>query len=197
MGFRSAFVVRDARPPKPPKALVAHAIDLLAGRDGLHHIVQAGAGFVVRVSWNSLSLRTRHGKPFDLAGRLKRLGKAEWGQWQAIAHTAEGMTVPVRILARRKPPEAIAREIERITGKAARRGRTRRSGKPDRRSLISARYTVVATSLDEPAGQILDLYALRWQIEIAFKRLKSLLLRLRMRHLGLLRNRHYPKVQKL
>ena len=33
----------------------------------------------------------------------------------------------------------------------------------------------MATSLDEPAAQIFDLYALRWQIEIAFKRLKSLL----------------------
>jgi len=83
--------------------------------------------------------------------------------------------MPIRILVRRKPPEAIEREIKRITGKAARRGRTRRSGKPDRRSLIAAQYTIVATSLDEPANQVFDLYALRWQIEIAFKRLKSLL----------------------
>lgn len=143
--------------------------------EGLHHVVQAGADFVVRISWNSLSLRTSRGQPFDLAGRLERLGRAEWAEWRAIAHTPDGKTVPVRILARRKPPEAIKREIKRITEKAARRGRTRRSGKPDPRSLIAARYTVVATSLDEPARQIFDLYALRWQIEIAFKRLKSLL----------------------
>lgn len=143
--------------------------------DGLHHVMQAGADFAVRISWNSLSLRTGHGKPFDLAGRLERLGKARQAQWRAVAHTPDGKTVPVRILVRRKPPEAIKREIKRITGKAARRGRTRRSGKPDRRSLIAARYTIVATSLKEPANQIFDLYALRWQIEIAFKRLKSLL----------------------
>src|SRR5216683_244978 len=90
--------------------------------EGLHHVVQGGADFVVRVSWNSLSLRTSSAQPFDLAKR-----------------------------------------------------RTRRSGKPDPRSLIAAQYTIVATSLDEPAGQIFELYALRWQIEIAFKRLKSLL----------------------
>jgi IS4 transposase len=83
--------------------------------------------------------------------------------------------VPVRIVVRRKPPEAIEREIKRITEKAARRGRTRRSGKPDPRSLIAAQFTILATSLSEPAGQIFELYALRWQIEIAFKRLKSLL----------------------
>ena len=143
--------------------------------DGLHHVMQAGADFVVRISWNSLSLRTRHGQPFGLAGRLERLGKAGRAQWRAIAHTPDGKTVPVHVLVRRKPAEAIKREIKRITEKAARRGRTRRSGKPDRRSLIAARYTIVATSLDEPANQIFDLYALRWQIEIAFKRLKSLL----------------------
>jgi hypothetical protein len=143
--------------------------------DGLHHVMQAGADFAVRISWNSLSLRTRHGRPFDLAGRLERLGKAKAAEWRAIAHTPDGKTVPVRLLVRRKPAEAIKREIKRITDKAARRGRTRRSGKPDRRSLIAARYTILATSLEEPASQIFDLYAVRWQIEIAFKRLKSLL----------------------
>lgn len=146
-----------------------------AKAEGLHHVRQADADFVVRISWNSLSLRTGKGQPFDLAGRLARLGRAPDAEWSAIAHTRDGKTVPIRILARRKPPEAIAREIKRIIEKAARRGRTRRSGKPDPRSLIAAQYTIVATSLDEPADQIFELYRLRWQIEIAFKRLKSLL----------------------
>jgi hypothetical protein len=141
--------------------------------EGLRHVVQGGADFVVRASWNSLSLRTAQGQPFDLAQRLERLGKTEQAQWRAVAHTPDGKTIPVRLLIRRKPPEAIEREIKRITEKAKRRGRTRRSGKPDPRSLIAAQFTILATSLDEPAEQIFDLYALRWQIEIAFKRLKS------------------------
>jgi hypothetical protein len=143
--------------------------------DGLHHVMQAGGDFVVRISWNSLSLQTAREQPFDLARRLERLGKAEHAEWKAIIHTADDKTMPVRLLVQRKPPEAIEREIKRITEKAARRGRTRRSGKPDPRSLIAAQYTILATSLDEPADQIFELYRLRWQIEIAFKRLKSLL----------------------
>ncbi|WP_147157506.1 transposase, partial [Reyranella soli] len=142
---------------------------------GLHHVVQAGADFVVRISWNSLSLQTAREQPFDLARRLERLDKAEHAEWKAIIHTADDKTMPVRLLVQRKPPEAIEREIKRITEKAARRGRTRRSGKPDPRSLIAAQYTILATSLDKPADQIFELYRLRWQIEIAFKRLKSLL----------------------
>jgi hypothetical protein len=141
--------------------------------EGLHHVVQGGADFVVRVSWNSLALRDAQGKPFDMARRLKRLGKAERAEWHATAVTPGGQAVPVRLLVRRKPPEALEREVKRITEKAARRGRTRRSGKPDPRSLSAAQFTVLATSLNEPAGQVFDLYALRWQIEIAFKRLKS------------------------
>jgi hypothetical protein len=143
--------------------------------EGLHHVVQAGADFVVRISWNSLSLRTASGQSFDLAKRLKRLAKAERAEWRAVAHAPDGKTVPVRLLIRRKPREAVEREIKRIKEKAARRGRTRRSGKPDPRSLIAAHYTIVATSLEQPAAQIFELYRLRWQIEIAFKRLKSLL----------------------
>ena len=144
--------------------------------DGLHHVVQAGADFVVRISWNSLALRTAGGRPFDLAKRLKRLGKSRHrAGWRAQAHTPDGTIVPLRIVVRRKPPQAVEREIKRIKEKAARRGRTRRSGKPDRRSLIAAQFTILATTLVEPPKQVFDLYRLRWQIEIAFKRIKSLL----------------------
>lgn len=153
--------------------------------EGLHHLVQGGADFVVRVGWNSLSLRTARGEPFDLARRLRRLGKAAVrAEWRAIAVTPGGHTVPLRLVVRRKPVEAVQRELKNIKDKAARRGRTRRSGKPDRRSLIAARFTVLATSLEAPAGELFDLYALRWQIEIAFKRLKSQL------HIDLLPAKH-------
>ena len=45
------------------------------------------------------------------------------------------------------------------------------------RSLIAAGFMVLATSLPQeiPAGEICAAYRLRWQIELAFKRLKSLI----------------------
>jgi len=52
---------------------------------------------------------------------------------------------------------------------------SRTPGTSRTRSTRSSTSDALATSLDEPANQVFDLYALRWQIEIAFKRLKSLL----------------------
>jgi IS4 transposase len=45
-------------------------------------------------------------------------------------------------------------------------------------TVASADYPVLITSLDQesfPAERVLALYRLRWQVELAFRRLKSLL----------------------
>lgn len=77
-----------------------------------------------------------------------------------------------RLVIRRKAPEHVEAEIKRLRRMAAKNKR-----ELDPRSLVAAEFVVLATSLDEiyPADEILALYRLRWQIELAFKRLKSLL----------------------
>ncbi|TWS92692.1 IS4 family transposase [Reyranella sp. CPCC 100927] len=147
----------------------------LAHGGGLAHVVNHGADFVVRIGWNSLALRTAAGRAFDLAARLAGLGSAASAQFHAQAVSDVGEIVPVRLLVWRKPPQEAAREIKRIRDKAARRGCKRGNGTPDPRSLVAARYIILASSLEAPANQIFELYRLRWQIELAFKRLKSLL----------------------
>jgi hypothetical protein len=147
----------------------------LAHGGGLAHVVGHGGDFVVRVGWNSLALRSPAGQAFDLPARLARLGNAARAQFRVAAVSDEGEIVPVRLLVWRKPAEAAEREIKRIRDKAARRGRKRGNGTPDPRSLVAARYIIVVTSLEVPASQVFELYRLRWQIELAFKRLKSLL----------------------
>ena len=45
-------------------------------------------------------------------------------------------------------------------------------------TLIAAEWVILVTSLavsDYPAAKVLELYRLRWRIEIAFKRLKSII----------------------
>jgi IS4 transposase len=78
----------------------------------------------------------------------------------------------IRLIVRRKPPEVIEAEHKRLHQTAS-----RKQHKPDPRSLIAAEYVILATSLPEeefPATEVLAVYRLRGQIELAFKRLKSL-----------------------
>ena len=61
---------------------------------------------------------------------------------------------------------------------ALRRAATKKGKTLDPRSLIAAEFMILATSLPKTgysAKAVLAVYRLRWQIELAFKRLKSLL----------------------
>jgi len=79
----------------------------------------------------------------------------------------------LRLILLRKSPEAAE-----ATRAALRRQASRQQKQINPRSLFAAEFMVLATSLPAaayPAEQVLIAYRLRWQIELAFKRLKSLL----------------------
>ncbi|WP_157837178.1 transposase [Geminisphaera colitermitum] len=79
----------------------------------------------------------------------------------------------LRLCALRVSPQAAQRERAKIRLSAKKNGR-----KPSCQCLCMADYIVVVTSLPSScldSRGILQLYRLRWQIELAFKRLKSLL----------------------
>ena len=70
------------------------------------------------------------------------------------------------------PPDKAA-----IARKKLRRSASKRQHRLDPNSELAAGFVMLATSLPPtiPAGEIGAVYRLRWQIELAFKRLKSLL----------------------
>ena len=79
----------------------------------------------------------------------------------------------MRLIVQRKTPEAA--EAARL---ALRRAAAKKGKALDPRSLIAADFMIPATSLSRSgysAKAVLAAYRLRWQIELAFKRLKSLL----------------------
>ena len=80
--------------------------------------------------------------------------------------------VPARLILARKPADATTRQQRKVQRRASRRGST-----TDQRTLQAAGYMMLVTSLAAEranAEQVLALYRMRWQIELAFKRLKSL-----------------------
>jgi hypothetical protein len=143
------------------------------GTRGLRHVVYGGGDFIIRAGWNALRLQHADGTPFDLIAALRqanRVGSARIDQTVLIEDRHHPQPLKARLVAVRKPPQAAERERRELRKNAQRRGKM-----PDARTLEAADWTLIVTSLDGVAADdILALYRLRWQIELAFKRLKSL-----------------------
>jgi len=140
----------------------------------LRPVMDAGADFIVRTGWNSLRLLQANGEPFDLFATLAAQTEQEGEVEVRIHEGTAGVPPPLilRLVIRRKTPEQAQAEQARLLKDAKKRGK-----KPDPRSLEAAKYVLVLTSLPAavfPPVDILALYRLRWQIELAFKRFKSL-----------------------
>lgn len=134
-----------------------------------------GADFIVRMRWNTIRLSDAPGGRFDLIDWL-RTRPADVEIHEAMAWARSGrwqQPIEIRLIARRQSPEAIEK-----AHKVLRQRASRKQTKLDPRSLVAAEYLVLATSLSAalfPAAEVLSAYRLRWQIELAFKRLKSLM----------------------
>jgi hypothetical protein len=131
--------------------------------------------FVVRMRWSTVRLLDETGELFDIIGWLKtRPADSETHEIAVWAQSGKHQPpIPIRLIARRKTPEAIA-----TAHKLLRQRASRKQTRIDPRSYVAAEYVVLATSLpaeEYPAEQVLAVYRLRWQIELAFKRLKSLI----------------------
>jgi hypothetical protein len=139
----------------------------------LRPVIEDGAHFIVRTGWNSLRLLHPDGSAFDL---FAALAAQTVDEGEVLVRIEEGVDVPepliLRLVIRRKSPEHAEAERQRLLKDAKKRGKT-----PDPRSLQAAQYILLLTSLPAAAFSAVDvlaLYRFRWQIELAFKRMKSL-----------------------
>jgi len=142
---------------------------------GLYSVIQAGADFLVNHSWQSLPLTQLDGQPLDLLQLVRSLPDAEATTFPVMVRRSRDKRTPAfeaRLVLLRKSEQAARQARAKVL-----RRRSRQSKKPDPRSLEYAGYVCLLTSL-EPATvdteTVLELYRFRWQIEIAFKRMKGL-----------------------
>jgi hypothetical protein len=138
----------------------------------VHAISTQQAAVIVRLNATSMPLFTRRGKPFPLMEHLRRLDKPghprEWPVWIR----SKGENLPGRLCAVRKAETVIEQHRRRLRRRAQRKGSQL---KPE--TLERVAYVVVFTTLpaeEFSLRQVLQCYRLRWQIELVFKRLKSL-----------------------
>ncbi|MBU0716696.1 MAG: IS4 family transposase [Planctomycetes bacterium] len=147
-----------------------------AHRRGLHAVVAAGAHFLIRLNWQNVPLTHPSGDPFDLLEALRSLAEVEAAGFDVCTKASPKDGVPpiaARLVAIRKTEVAAEAARRKVLQERAKKGR-----KVDPRTLEAAGYIFVLTSLSADtlsAEEALDLYRFRWQIELAFKRMKSLL----------------------
>jgi Transposase DDE domain len=106
---------------------------------------------------------------------LRKLRIGGIGEWDAILPGAkgEGDDLPVRVCAIKKSKEATEQARKKIRRLASKKGH---ETKPE--TLESAAYVVILTTAPATrmsAESALELYRARWQVELVFKRMKSII----------------------
>ena len=146
----------------------------------LRSVLDQGADFIVRVGWSSLRLLQADGTPLvweTLFGGLQPGGAIE--RRVQVAHSGNpgkrGLTwFEARLIVRRATAEAAEQALRRT-----RRSHSRRRSHAELQPMTvqSAGFLMLLTSLPADVGldEVLAAYRVRWQVELAFKRLKSLL----------------------
>lgn len=151
---------------------IAIADRVYATAAGIASVLRQGAHVVVRMYWRNLPLYSQRGSRLDVLSLLTTLEEHEVGDWPVNVRY-DDQEFELRLIAIKKTSEATLHEQKRLKRKSQKSG-----SKLDAKSLLSANYMYMVTDLprDEfPAREILELYRVRWQIELAFKRMKSLL----------------------
>ncbi len=145
-----------------------------ATRKGVRHVHRHGGAVIVRLNLSNLPLIDAKGRPFGLLRHLRTLRTARLGDWPVWVAPEKKDLPPIagRVCAIKKSKAAAQRARERAAQESRQHGHQIR---PE--TLEAAGYIFVFTTLGAPipARAILEVYRGRWQIELAFKRLKSLL----------------------
>ncbi|GHV87580.1 putative transposase InsL for insertion sequence element IS186A [Spirochaetia bacterium] len=140
---------------------------------GMEYLRERGTDYVLRLRSGAFTLYDRHGAKRELLPWLSVLAEGESMSRDVCYKTEEGY-IPFRVCAIRKDAESEQAGLKRLKKENQRK----RGGKAVSEAQSEYnKYIIVVTSLGEAeatAVQILELYRMRWQIELAFKRLKSL-----------------------
>jgi hypothetical protein len=139
---------------------------------GVAYVRRHGSDVLVRINLRMLPLWTNQGRRVGILTRLRSLRVGEAKQWPAWVHH-KGQRYRGRLVALKRSRTAAAQARRQLQRRASRRQR-----KVSAAALEAAQYVFVWTSLPEadfPSDAVMELYRLRWQIELAFKRMKSIL----------------------
>lgn len=170
------FEITDGSGGETYKRLPVLPGDLILGdrgysrREGLAHVLDAGGDVLVRLNQGNIRLRGEGGAAFKLIQHLRTLTEYTPGEWPVFFELSS-RRYDLRLCAVRKSEAAAEKARTRLLRRAR---KSRQQAKPE--TVEAAGYVFVLTSLshDFSTAEVLQLYRARWQVELAFKRMKSL-----------------------
>jgi hypothetical protein len=178
----SDFKLTDVRGGETLKRYNVSPGDVVVGdrgysrRTDLVAVTKKQGDFIVRLNWACVPLTDQSGDPFDIVAAVRSIPEAAVGEFNLRLKPDAKRNIPalsVRVVAVRKSEAAAADSRKKILKMAS-----KKQTNPDPRTLEMAAYVVVITSLAPKslaAEDVLEIYRFRWQVELVFKRLKSLL----------------------
>jgi hypothetical protein len=130
------------------------------------------AHVLIRVRPSTFPFEQANGQPLELIAQLRKRGETI-REWQGYCRDADGERYPVRVIAAKLPTAQAAQARARARKRAKQHGRKLQAS-----TLLVAGWLLLVTTLEErcwEASALLRLYQARWQIELVFKRMKSIL----------------------
>lgn len=172
------FELTDVRGGETFRRLPVRRGDIILGDraygtgPGVSHVVRHGGDVLVRINLQRLPLFVRGDQRLPILERLRKVRVGRPGEWVAYVHEGDHR-FEGRLIAIRRSRQAAGWARKRLKRKASVSQKTL-----SREALEAAGYVFVWTTLPADsflAKQVLELYRLRWQIELAFKRMKSIM----------------------
>jgi hypothetical protein len=172
------FELTDVKGGETLRRIPVRAGDIILGDRvyatpvGVAHVRAARADILVRLNRKSLPIFDAEGNGLEVLGLFGRMKVGQTQQWSTRVKHPGGGWVTGRLIALKRSAEATRLARHRLEINASKR---QKRVSPE--SWEAARYFFVWTTLADtfPAPGVLELYRLRWQIELAFKRMKSIL----------------------
>lgn len=142
-----------------------------ATKTGIESCMEQGADFIFRIKNKPFNLYKEKGEKILLTDWLKTV-QEDVSETVVYIQNSKKNLQPLRICALLKTEEERKKEEKRLNKKEKKKQITISDD-----TKFSHRYVFVVTSLSEriSAKDILELYRLRWQVEMVFKRYKSIL----------------------
>jgi IS4 transposase len=142
--------------------------------DQIGEVMQEGADILVRGCWRHARWQEEDGKPIDILAELRKVeekGFLDRTIW--LGRQKRKPAIKMRVVALHKPPAAVAEARRKANLAAKKQGR-----QVSKETLYASEWVILVTSLAEQefsTEDLFKLYRMRWRIELAFKRLKSLI----------------------